>query len=316
MDQVINELSVAGGYQDEYAAAAGMQQLLELSKNLSSVGFRRTIRTTRDFSSLYLAQEYSIQRWATENTNDATRREFQRYYLTVATKGPFIEELVEEFESEVELIEYRHASGISVGIGLADLLCSFVLSIGCSEQFCVDFVKVNRISITPEGESESHVDVLNLWSVGQVDRHMARLEEIVSKSVHNGADLIRESERLFPRLSICDSAREQIESLNGNEKHFPKVLRHLRVLNKTMEKHNEGAFDPAELNWSRDSESTMNQFPDCRTFECKDGVERTFSCHSKFLGANQRMYFYPIEENRVVHIGYLGKHLPTTRFRT
>jgi len=316
MDQVINELSVAGGYSDELAAAAGMRQMLELSKDLSSVGFHRTIRTTRDFSTLCLAQEYSINRWATENSNDAGRKEFQRYYLTVATKGPFIEELVEEFESEGELVEYRHDSGVSVGIGLADLLCSFVLSFGCSEAFRVDFVTVSRISIKEEEESESCIDVLNLWSGGQLNQHMAKLEEIVIRSISNGTEIIQESERLFPRLSICDSAREQIENLNGGESYFPKLLRQLRVLNKAMEEHNEGAFDPTELNWSPESESTMSRFSDHRKFKCKDGVERTFSFHSKILGANQRMYFYPIAEEKTVHIGYLGKHLPTTRFRT
>jgi len=114
---------------------------------------------------------------------------------------------------------------------------------------------------------------------------------------------------------VCDSASKQIEELRGSEQFFPEVIRHLRILNKTMAAYTDGPFEPTAINWSVDSHSTLEQYSDCRTFRCNDGNNRTFSYHSKILSANKRIYFFPFVDEKVVHIGYIGDHLPTVKYR-
>ena len=316
MDQIINELSVTGEYQDCYVANAGMQHLLSISKHLSTKGFQQTIRTTQDFISRNLVDDYTIQAWATERTMDTGQRDFQRYFLTLATKAPYIEDFISDNEQDDKIVEYKHTLGVSFALGLADLWNAPVLSLGCSDQFQKDYVCLVKTSITENGENDQDVKILNLWRIEQVTEFTGELETMAWRSVKNGKDLIQEAPYLLPQLRICESACKQIEDLSGSEQSFPEILRHLLILNKTMETYTEGSFEPGNITWSVESPSTLQQFSGCREFECKDGEIRTFSLHSKILSANKRIYYLPIPQENIVHVGYVGKHLPTTRYRT
>lgn len=316
MDQIINELSVTGEYPDRYAANIGMQQLLAVSIEITRIGFSPTIRITRDFRNLDLTASYSVLAWAIEKSTDLTQRDLQRHFLTYATKGLYIEDFIAESEEEDKLIEYKHNLGTPLGLGLADLWDTPVLSLECGGQFRENFVRVLKTSVTEDGDDEQVVEVLNLWRIEQVAQFQSKLEQTTWRSVKDGVDLLNELPQLLPHLRICDNARKQLEKLNGSEQFFPEILRHLLVLNNTMAAYTEGSFEPTEINWSVESTSTLHQFSGCRTFACQDGQKRTFSLHSKILSANKRTYFFPLPAEKIVHIGYVGKHLPTTRHHT
>ncbi len=316
MDQILNELSVTGEYLDRYAANMGMQQLLSISKDLTTKGFHQTIRTTQDFINRHLGDNFTIREWATEKTSDINQRDFQRYFLTLATKAPYIEYFIADDEQDDRLVEYKHNLGVTLAIGLADLWNAPVLSLGCSDQFQLDYVSVVKTTITEDGENDQDVEVLNLWRTEQIIQFNDELNKTAWQSVNNGKDIINQAANLLPHLSISENASYQIEDLSGSEQFFPEVLRHLVILNKTMDAYTEGAFNPVEINWSVESSSTLKQFSECRKFNCLDGQKRLFSQHSKILSANKRIYFLPILDENTVHIGYVGKHLPTKRFRT
>ena len=315
MDQIINELSANGGYQDKYAADIGMQQLLTLSKAIIAIGFNSTIRTTRDCINRNLSIGYTVYAWATERTANSTQREFQRYFLTLATKCPYIEDFLDEEEKD-HLVEYQHKSEIALGIGLADLWGVPVLSLGSDAQFQVDYISVSKTIISENSENKIDIQVLNLWKIEQIENIRNELEKSAWQTVKNGKDLLAELHRLLPMLRLCESACNQIKGLSGSEQFFPEVIKHLFILNKTMADYTGGAFNPRGINWSADTTSTLQRFSDCRTFVCLDGEIRTFTYHSKILSANKRIYFFPLPSERIVHIGYVGDHLPTVRHRT
>src|SRR5690554_5910732 len=95
MDQVFNELSANGCYDDIYSANAGMESLVNLSRALSNIGFSNKLCTVEDFRQLLLTDEYTIQNWVTDRKVGADR-DLQRWLLTSTTKSPYIEALLEE----------------------------------------------------------------------------------------------------------------------------------------------------------------------------------------------------------------------------
>ncbi len=315
MDQIINELSANGGYPDQYAADDGMQQLLSISKQLIAIGFNKIIRTTRSFLTRNLAERYSVFTWATEKTTNPRQREFQRYFLTLATKSPFIEDFLAQ-EEEKRLIEYQHDLETAFGVGLAELWGAPVLSFGSDTRFRRDYINATKTIVDEESETNQTIQVLNLWESGQLERLRNEIERTSWQVVRNGRKLLAELPNLLTKLRVCDSACKQIERLSGYEQFFPEIVKHLIILNKTMETYTYGSFDPVGINWSVDSALTLQQFSDCRTFVCQDGENRTFTYHSKILSANKRIYFFPLPSEGVVHIGYVGEHLPTVRYRT
>jgi hypothetical protein len=315
VDQIINELSANDGYPDQYAASDGIQQLLSISKQLIAIGFNKIIRTTRSFSTQNLAESYAVFTWATEKTTDPRQREFQRYFLTLATKSPYIEDFLAQEEGE-HLIEYQHDLGTAFGVGLAELWGAPVLSLGSDEKFRVDYINASKTIVDEEGESSQTVQVMNLWDSGQLEVFRDEIERTAWQAVKNGGDLLAELPNLLPQLRVCDSASRQIERLSGGEHFFPEIIKHLLILHKTITAYTDGPFEPAGINWSVDSVPTLQQFSDCRTFVCQDGESRTFTCHSKILSANKRIYFFPLPGEGIMHIGYVGEHLPTVRHRT
>ncbi len=136
------------------------------------------------------------------------------------------------------------------------------------------------------------------------------------KEIINGSKLLEQSERLFPNLSFSQKAQKQLLELTGSEQYFQEIVRHIKVLNETMKSWSNGPFEPQGITWNPESEPTLNQYATTRQFKCSDGVVRLFSYHSKLMSANKRIHFYPITEHHIVHIGYVGDHLPTPTYKT
>ena len=83
-----------------------------------------------------------------------------------------------------------------------------------------------------------------------------------------------------------------------------------------MKDYCEGQFEPKGITFSGESKPTIKQYGACRQFVCTDSETRLFVMHTKLISSNQRIYYFPIPEQEVVHIGYVGKHLPTVRHTT
>jgi len=201
MDQIINELSANGGYRDRYAAGNGMQQLLTVSKEIVAMGFHKTIRTTRGFITRNLADSYSVHAWATERTTSSSQREYQRYFLTLATKSPYIEDFLDK-EEKIRLVEYQHDSITAYGFGLAELWGTPVLSLGSDARFRVDYINASKAIVDEGGESNQTVQVLNLWHLGQIEQFRDSLERVAWRTVKNGKDLIAELPHLLPHIAF------------------------------------------------------------------------------------------------------------------
>lgn len=314
MEQIFNELSVNNGYPDKYAAKDGFEKSLKLSARMCELGFDKTIRTTKGFAQRNLTDNFSIYNWATDRLMGCDR-DLQRYFLVSATKAPFIEDFFTEHEDKGSLVEFKCSNEKALGLGLAYLWRTFVLSLDCDEQFCNDKIELNFISLSNEATGDENIEVLSIWSPEQVNRLEPQLRSILRNPIKTGKELIDKLCAFFPNLQLGLNTVGQLKHLTGNEQFFQEIVRHFEVLNDTMQQWIEGPFLVGGISWSTESESTMQKFGNQRDFVCSDGISRRFSLHSKLISANKRIYFFPIPENKTVHIGYIGDHLPTTKYK-
>jgi hypothetical protein len=314
MDQIFNELSASCCYVDTYSANAGMESLINISIELSRIGFSTKLRTVESFHQLLLSPQYTIQSWVTDRKIGANR-DLQRWLLTAATQAPYVENLLAEKQFD-KLLEFKYKEDLCYGFGLAYLSGCGALSLNGDPRFTQPEVEISLLEIDENCDEKNSITISSIYSAAQLKDIKTALAKKKIGGIKNGDLLLQQMPKIFPNLKVGDKAEGQIQSLNGSEQYFSDILQHLEVLNRTMAEWNGGRFDPQGIEWSPESESTLNQFSEYRTFCCKDNETRIFSSHSKIRGANQRIHFYPITEQKLVHIGYVGKHLPTNKHRT
>jgi hypothetical protein len=313
MDQIFNELSAGDGYADKYAASQGMERLMRLTHQLSQCGFHRVLRVVEGFSQLTISPGYTMSQWGRDRTIGADR-DLQRLFLTVTGKSPYIEQFLADAEDNA-LIEFKYQNQIAFGLGLAYLWGSAALSLDGDVRFTQPSIDMVCYQLRENTESNEMVSVRLIYSIESLVAACSALQEKQIAGIDNGKQLIAKMSALFTHIACGVEAVKQLSYLTGSEQFFPEIIRHLSILNTTMEQWRSGPFEPKGLTWSPESESTSNQFSASRQFVCQDAVNRQFSLHTKMKSANQRIYYFPEFDKRVVHIGYVGVHLPTTKFK-
>jgi len=123
-------------------------------------------------------------------------------------------------------------------------------------------------------------------------------------------------EILFSRLILCPGVEGDLEKI-GSSYLFQIVSRLVALDKYAATKWLIGEFNYREANRSTslsispESEGTMKKYYNERIFKMPDGTTRCFELHIKT--GELRFHFYP--ENSKIYIGYIGKHLPTVKYR-
>lgn len=122
---------------------------------------------------------------------------------------------------------------------------------------------------------------------------------------------------LFSNIILCDSVENDIITIGGT--YLKQILIKLKELDKyTVQYWKAGIFiyedanSKAPLNISPESKKTMEQdkYYNQRIFSMPDGRRECFELHIK--AGSLRFHFFP--ENGKIYIGYIGKHLDTSKF--
>jgi hypothetical protein len=123
-------------------------------------------------------------------------------------------------------------------------------------------------------------------------------------------------EDLFSRVVLCENVEAQIHTIGGT--YLQQIINKIRELdNYAVNNWNDGNFNyidannNAALNISPESSSTMQrrELVNQRLFSLPDGRRECFELHIKT--GNLRFHFFP--ENYKIYIGYIGRHLQTSR---
>jgi hypothetical protein len=145
-----------------------------------------------------------------------------------------------------------------------------------------------------------HIDVARDW-----------LRQQVQTQFVDGPDLWQRRSELFPSLIFCDSVAGQVQQLGKNDPRFHSVCKRLFELNDYD--WSAGKFDPDQMpsKTTPESPATLKIYGAQRTFQCPDGIRRTFSYHGRFTPGAGRIHFYPILESNKIIVGYIGNKLQT-----
>lgn len=119
---------------------------------------------------------------------------------------------------------------------------------------------------------------------------------------------------LFDRLVFCNNVKFQVESI-ADSKHFAQVLNKLKIFNDALkESWNSGDFSYKKIRRdysliiSPETDGTINKYGRERTFQLPDGSSKIFDLHIKM--GDIRIHLFPDNTQKIIYIGYIGKHLP------
>jgi hypothetical protein len=139
--------------------------------------------------------------------------------------------------------------------------------------------------------------------------HIAWIQQRLRTSVSDGIQLWQRREELFPSLSFCENASQQMQNLGSGNPMLRQVIKRLFELETSCKNWTDGAFSLENLpsKASPESESRLKRLKQQLTFRCPDYKERTFSLHVRMTGAAAwRLYFSTELGVGKIIIGYIG----------
>ena len=309
LEMVLNELSLQPA-PNIHIARQWMSGFVQTIKTATAHRVSRVIRTQSGVYGIVLAANYPLQRWLNDPDVDL---EMRRYVGRLTAKAPLLDGLPDLCDRILDY-EFRHDGREAHGLGVAHLLESLAVSL-CSEA-CWDapLVSLNAGWLNEaEMVEEAAVSVIHSSRPTHVAQHRQWIEDRLQSDVQDGDDLwVRRSE-LLPALVFCEATGQQVHGLNSTM--LRPVVRRLFELDAYCRRWTEGGFEPDCLptRATTESQATLEQYGNTRTFLCPDNVERVFSWHVRLTPLAWRIHFYPDPATRTIIVGYIGPHLPTAR---
>ncbi len=281
----------------------------ELLSHARTNGFRGDLRVPATFFSTELIAGYTIADWIFDRVSP---QEHRTYLKSQGTKSPYLIDLP-ELQAAFGMIDFRFQGQEAEGLGVAHLVDGLAVSLDSHDRWHTSTLILDVLQF---GEDEAFVsttaDVLHACRLQDLVPHAARLASLRLDSVKNGAELWNRREELFSRLIFVAETEKQLAALGFQ---LPHVKRKLTELEQHARSWQEGGFDPTGLsgNPRTESKATLEKYGDQRSFLCPDGVKRTFSWHLNLPGG-WRLYFFPLDIDRQIIVGYIGTHPTTVKF--
>lgn len=302
--------------------AARILEFAQTLRVLDNLGVRRVLRSVRDAADRDIGGGLGLRSWCFDRSTD---RDAGRLIARRLDAQPYIDGPTGLYAAaEGNRIVEATVDGMpALGAGLAALTDSVLVILVREASSAGKLLTVVLTHLDEDGLSSEQIEVQSLGTSNDVARYQASITKRIDRAVPNGRVLLERLGEMFPRLRLGERARDQIESLSGNEPVFQQLLRHLRALDESALHWAEGRpFEPVGVTYSSESQPTLDDgnFGPMRDFPTPAGFEpERWRLHTKLTGgAGARLYYRAVraEGKAVVLIGYFGDHLPTVKYRT
>jgi hypothetical protein len=309
IDLILNELSMGESISiDKHDTRQLMSEFINMIRAFKKQQFKAILRTKDDFYTIIIAHNYPIGQWF----NEADREE-RLFLKTLATKSPFSNDIdsldIKELETGSGSSEFRHQGKLAVGLGVAYLLDSIAISLRSSDYWDNPYVNVDfqyfeesSDEIIATKEIIKHVSQSN-----HVREHLVWINRQIQRKINNGEVLWEQKEELFPNLLFCECVEKQLLDIKESNPLFKQIIKRLFELEEQTQKWTDGNFDinllPSKV--TPESDTRLKKFQQQLTFQCPDGIYRLFDLHLRMTPGANRLYFYPIEPQKLI-IGYIG----------
>ena len=312
---VLNELSISNPGIDKFQARELMSNLIDTLREAIKSGVKSILRTNEDLNYIELLPEYSIAKWRNDREVDRDERNF---LILLATKSPYNIDTSPEIKSQFDLADVSFNGQKSEGLRFAAITQSIAISLASSPEWDKFTLLLDLEEIEPDGEIiRSTIEIKHASSTRHIEEITPWIREQISSYIDDGRQLWLERSKLFDRIDFCDCVEKQLIDILAGDPKLIHLVNILSTLNQKCQSWDVGSLSLEGLDESGESESTMNNpnFRKKRTFRCPDGQERVFERHIKLKFCNWRIHFLAETLGRVI-IGYIGTHLPTTKYPT
>jgi hypothetical protein len=195
---------------------------------------------------------------------------------------------------------------------------SIAISLASNPEWDKSTLLLDLEEIEPDGEIVfSKIEIKHASSKRHIEEITPWIKERISSDIEDGKQLWLDRSKLFDRIDFCDCVEKQLTDILAGDPKLIHIVNIFSTLNQKCQSWETGSLSLEGLDVSGESESTMNNkiFTNKRTFKCPDGKERIFEPHVKLKFCNWRIHFLAETQGRVI-IGYVGTHLPTTKYPT
>ena len=316
LEMVLNELSMFPLAKDVYTARLRMAKFIETLVVAVSLKVDRALRIEGDINVIELASGYRIASWRNDPEVD---RDIRRYFRSLTTKAPYLQDVSNpEILDTYDLSDFFYSHEKAKGLGIAFLLDALAISFHSHSAWETSVLQLRFEQLREDEVVDDLILIKHASSKNHVLEHRDWIKKRAQMDIRSGADLWTHRESLYPHLHFCQAVATQLQALQYGDIHIKHIIKHLQILNEYCETWQGDAFSKQTiaLDISTESQATLQQFSNERTFVCPDNVPRVFSWHSKVYFLNWRIYFYPIEQEKAIIIGYIGRHRATVKFPT
>ncbi|MDW1974401.1 hypothetical protein [Vibrio sp. Vb1980] len=179
------------------------------------------------------------------------------------------------------------------------------------------FINAKKISITDNAElKEEFITIKHLGNLKEIQGSW--LEELIPiASYSNQEEFLEYIETQYLKIIISKDCIDSIKGLT-----LPKVRkldRSLEILNNyctsnwKVGKLRYSSISELGLHVRPESDSTLQQYSEQRTFKNEDGDKEVFSLHFD-ISEGERAYIKGVVTDKSIFIPYIGKHLSTKKF--
>ncbi|MBF0539239.1 MAG: hypothetical protein HQL03_13405 [Nitrospirae bacterium] len=304
----INELSFVGQAQNLTQCTELISELIRTIDALRPALIANQVHVSQNLWQKEISPGYTVHKFIYDrNIDQRIITNFQIYVIS----GPYFETLIENISHQCTIISNNQdVTGSS--IAAASHLSGVLTSLQNAPPFDSNHVEVRYCDETVNKQS---LKISNLFDHSAAKGFCAK---VIKDDINSWNGFWNQRNILFPELIFCEAVESQLREVNfQTNSHL--ISRHLKCMNDYIKNARSGNINPSNfeemgIEASKESDITLKHYGNCRTFKCADGVERTFTWHSK-LGLNIRIHFYPPDgETNDFTIGYIGTHLRTWKY--
>jgi hypothetical protein len=315
IEMVFNELSISGKDIDKFQARELMSKLVDTLREATKAGVQSILRTSEDLNYIELAPNYSIAQWRTDREADRDQRNF---LILLTAKSPYNVDTTAEIQSQFNLTDVSFRGRKSDGLRFVAITDSIAISFASASEWDKSILSIDLEQIDDDGEIiSSSIQIKHASSQQHIEEITPWIRWQLSRNIKDGRQLWLNRSKLFDRIDFCDCVEKQLIDILAGDPKLKHIVNILSIINQKCQSWDVGSLSLEGLDESGESESTRNNsnFRKKRTFRCPDGQERVFEPHVKLKFCNWRIHFLAETPGRVI-IGYVGAHLPTTKYPT
>jgi len=306
----INELSFQAQAQNDQHANSLITNIISILRSLGSIQGNDPVRTSGTLWEREIIQGCSINSWLNKGI---LNRDQRIWFTAIVRKGPFIENIL------TETIDYHEC-----WFQCEDVSSTSLAGAACFEgalaslQQCIKFDYEQICLNFREGEQDfKKVKILNFINPDTVQVIIGQINKEILDGISSWDQLWNQRTLLYGNLIFCECVQDQLYNLDFTPTNIKIIKHHLDKMNDYAGKlNNDDDIVPDYMQMgikaSKERDATIIHYGYQREFVCPDGVKRLFEWHSKQMGQNLRIHFYPPDlGNDQFIIGYIGPHLDT-----